>query len=201
MGRAQDSRTPGAALSPAMFASPPRAPFTPSCTGTDWSRPRPRPRAPARRCHQARSQRALVRRLKGECKRGNGEYCYPLTVTDHDSRYPLPCEARVTVESDAITADQQLASEAGKPSSLRQRRALREPQSAVKPLQLCRNIADQGEGQHHGKRCSDHDEKNHQCSAQVIPLQGRSRAYRWQRHDSPANCLDLGRRNKTRQDS
>ena len=40
---------------PAIFASPPRAPFTPSCTGTDWSKASPgRDHVPtARRCHQA----------------------------------------------------------------------------------------------------------------------------------------------------
>ena len=32
--------------------------------------------------------------FKGEFKLGNGEYCYPLTVTDHASRYLLLCEAR-----------------------------------------------------------------------------------------------------------
>ena len=31
--------------------------------------------------------------FKGEFKLGNGQYCYPLTVTDHASRYLLLCEA------------------------------------------------------------------------------------------------------------
>src|SRR5262249_5213143 len=31
--------------------------------------------------------------FKGEFKLGNGRYCYPLTVTDHASRYLLLCEA------------------------------------------------------------------------------------------------------------
>ena len=30
---------------------------------------------------------------KGEFKLGNQRYCYPLTVTDHASRYLLLCEA------------------------------------------------------------------------------------------------------------
>jgi transposase InsO family protein len=30
---------------------------------------------------------------KGEFKLGNHRYCYPLTVTDHASRYLLSCEA------------------------------------------------------------------------------------------------------------
>jgi transposase len=31
--------------------------------------------------------------FKGEFKLGNGRYCFPLTVTDHASRYLLLCEA------------------------------------------------------------------------------------------------------------
>ena len=31
--------------------------------------------------------------FKGEFKLGNGRYCYPLTVTDHASRFVLLCEA------------------------------------------------------------------------------------------------------------
>ncbi len=31
--------------------------------------------------------------FKGEFKLGNGRYCYPLTVTDHASRFLLICEA------------------------------------------------------------------------------------------------------------
>jgi hypothetical protein len=31
--------------------------------------------------------------FKGEFKLGNGRYCYPLTVSDHASRYLLLCEA------------------------------------------------------------------------------------------------------------
>jgi transposase InsO family protein len=31
--------------------------------------------------------------FKSEFKLGNGHYCYPLTVTDHASRFLLMCEA------------------------------------------------------------------------------------------------------------
>ena len=31
--------------------------------------------------------------FKGEFKLGSGRYCYPLTVTDHASRFLLLCEA------------------------------------------------------------------------------------------------------------
>jgi transposase InsO family protein len=58
--------------------------------------------------------------FKGEFKLGNGQYCYPLTVTDHASRYLLLCEALDSVREDgAITAFQQLFLERGLPSAIR----------------------------------------------------------------------------------
>src|SRR3954468_22460940 len=43
--------------------------------------------------------------FKGEFRLGNGRYCYPLTVTDHASRFLLLCEALdSTREEPAITA-------------------------------------------------------------------------------------------------
>jgi transposase InsO family protein len=58
--------------------------------------------------------------FKGEFKLGNGEYCYPLTVTDHASRYLLLCEALdSTREATAITAFQQLFLERGLPFAIR----------------------------------------------------------------------------------
>ena len=43
--------------------------------------------------------------FKGEFKLGNGRYCFPLTVTDHASRFLLLCEAlESTRENLAITA-------------------------------------------------------------------------------------------------
>ena len=58
--------------------------------------------------------------FKGEFKLGNGEYCYPLTVTDHASRYLLLCEALdSTRESTAITAFQQLFLKRGLPAAIR----------------------------------------------------------------------------------
>ena len=40
--------------------------------------------------------------FKGEFKLGNGRYCYPLTVTDHASRYLLLCEALESVREDCV---------------------------------------------------------------------------------------------------
>jgi len=58
--------------------------------------------------------------FKGEFKLGNGDYCYPLTVTDHASRYLLLCEALDSVREDtAITAFQQLFLERGLPGAIR----------------------------------------------------------------------------------
>jgi len=58
--------------------------------------------------------------FKGEFKLGNGQYCYPLTVTDHASRYLLLCEALDWVREDtAISAFQQLFLERGLPNAIR----------------------------------------------------------------------------------
>src|SRR6476469_7431215 len=47
--------------------------------------------------------------FKGEFKLGNGQYCYPLTITDHASRYLLMCEALESVREElACTAFQRL---------------------------------------------------------------------------------------------
>jgi len=58
--------------------------------------------------------------FKGEFKLGNGQYCYPLTVTDHASRFLLLCEAlESTREDPAITAFEQLFLERGLPQAIR----------------------------------------------------------------------------------
>ena len=57
---------------------------------------------------------------KGEFKLVNGEYCYPLTVTDHASRFLLMCEAlQSTRERPAVTAFEQLFLERGLPAAIR----------------------------------------------------------------------------------
>jgi transposase InsO family protein len=58
--------------------------------------------------------------FKGEFKLGNGRYCYPLTVTDHASRFLLLCEALESTREDlAITAFEQLFAERGLPAAIR----------------------------------------------------------------------------------
>jgi transposase InsO family protein len=58
--------------------------------------------------------------FKGEFKLGNARYCYPLTVTDHASRFLLLCEAmESTCEDLAITAFERLFRERGLPHAIR----------------------------------------------------------------------------------
>jgi transposase InsO family protein len=58
--------------------------------------------------------------FKGEFKLGNGRYCYPLTVSDHASRYLLLCEAfESTREVPVIEAFQHLFRERGLPVAIR----------------------------------------------------------------------------------
>ena len=58
--------------------------------------------------------------FKGEFRLGNGRYCYPLTVTDHASRYLLLCEAlEATREDLACTAFERLFKERGLPKAIR----------------------------------------------------------------------------------
>jgi len=58
--------------------------------------------------------------FKGEFKLGDGRYCYPLTVTDHASRFLLLCEAlESTREAPAIAAFERLFRERGLPGAIR----------------------------------------------------------------------------------
>lgn len=57
---------------------------------------------------------------KGEFKLGNHRYCYPLTVTDHASRFLLLCEAMESnQEQFAFTAFERLFKERGLPQAIR----------------------------------------------------------------------------------
>ena len=58
--------------------------------------------------------------FKGEFRLGNRQYCYPLTVTDHASRFILACEAlESTKEVGVIEAFHTLFSERGLPAAIR----------------------------------------------------------------------------------
>ena len=57
---------------------------------------------------------------KGEFLLGNRQYCYPLTVTDHASRFLLACEAlSSTREAYAFTVFERLFQERGLPANIR----------------------------------------------------------------------------------
>ena len=57
---------------------------------------------------------------QGEFQLGNNKYCYPLTVTDHASRYLLLCEAlESNREQFAFTAFERLFKECGLPQAIR----------------------------------------------------------------------------------
>ena len=58
--------------------------------------------------------------FKGEFKLGDRRYCYPLTVTDHASRFLLMCEALESTREDlAITAFERLFRDRGLPLAIR----------------------------------------------------------------------------------
>ncbi|MBV8524586.1 MAG: transposase [Acetobacteraceae bacterium] len=76
--------------------------------------------------------------FKGEFKLGNGRYCYPLTATDHASRFLLPCEAlESTCEQPAIAAFERLVRERGLPRAIRSDNDVpfASPQCFVQPLE------------------------------------------------------------------
>jgi transposase InsO family protein len=57
---------------------------------------------------------------KGEFLLGNRQYCYPLTVTDHASRFLLTCEALSSTREDyAFTVFERLFQERGLPVNIR----------------------------------------------------------------------------------
>jgi transposase InsO family protein len=57
---------------------------------------------------------------KGEFLLGNHQYCYPLTVTDHASRFLLTCEALSSTREDyAFTVFERLFKERGLPANIR----------------------------------------------------------------------------------
>jgi putative transposase len=57
---------------------------------------------------------------KGEFLLANRQYCYPLTVTDHASRFLLPCEALPSTREDyAFTGFERLFKERGLPANIR----------------------------------------------------------------------------------
>lgn len=112
----------GHGQAPAVFAFPPRARSTRCCAAMPGQIPR---EARKRAACTPLSEGAAPNDLwcvdyKGEFKLGNGRYCYPLTVTDHASRFLLLCEALESTREDlAITAFERLFRDRGLPLSIR----------------------------------------------------------------------------------
>jgi len=106
----------------AMCAFPPGARCTRCSTATDWSRA-PAGGVPiqeARRYRRAWPNDLWCTDYKGEFKLGNGRYCYPLTVSDHASRYLLMCDGHEpTKEVNALDAFHRLFDERGLPAAIR----------------------------------------------------------------------------------
>jgi transposase InsO family protein len=94
-----------------------------SRAGTVWSRfPAGRDVGPrARTCRRGTAPNdPWCADFKGEFKLGDGRYCYPLTVTDHASRFLLMCEALESTREDlAVTAFEQLFNDRGLPLAIR----------------------------------------------------------------------------------
>lgn len=54
--------------------------------------------------HSTRSNEIWCVDFKGQFRLGNQQYCYPLTITDHFSRYLLCCEALVSTKGEPTRA-------------------------------------------------------------------------------------------------
>ena len=76
--------------------------------------------------------------FKGEFRLGNQAYCYPLTVSDHASRYVLLCEALESTREDlAVTAFERLFRERGLPAGIRSDNGV--PLPVPTPCSTCRS--------------------------------------------------------------
>ncbi len=134
---------------PATSAFPPRAPSTPCSTATAWSSRRATGTAPSSAAGTPLSKGSAPNDLwcadfKGEFKLGNGRYCYPLTVTDHASRYLLLCEAaRIDPGRHGLSCFPAAVLRA-RPAArhpLRQRRSLRQSQRPLQSVQALGLVA------------------------------------------------------------
>ena len=62
----------------------------------------------------------MVHRLQRRVLAGNHPYCYPLTITDHASRFLLACEALPSTEEPyAFTVFERIFNEHGLPATIR----------------------------------------------------------------------------------
>ena len=120
--------------------------------------------------------------FKGEFRLGNGRYCYPLTVTDHASRFLLMCEAlESTREDPAITAFERLFRERGLPLAIRSDNGVpfASPNALVQPLQALGLVAP-----------ARHRHRAHQARPSAAERPPRAHAPHPQEGDNPAAGLE-----------
>ncbi len=136
---------------PRVFPSPPKVPFMRCLIATAWWSARGRARRRAQGTALSLGQRPnelWCADYKGEFLLGNRQYCYPLTVTDHASRFLLTCEAlSSTRENYAFTVFDRLFRERGLPAkhSQRQWRAFRFRARLVPAIQARSLVAAPGD--------------------------------------------------------
>src|SRR6185312_11857866 len=122
LGRPQDPGAPPSTTAQRSEGFRLAAPFTPSSIVMGWSHDPSDP--DAHRRHSAVRGRQPecpgCADYKGEFMLADRRYCYPLTVTDHASRYLLLCEAMESnAENTAFTAFERLFKERGLPQAIR----------------------------------------------------------------------------------
>src|ERR1700738_3961769 len=118
------SQNPGALAAPVLRYSHPGEKYHPRGAGSLRPGGAPRSGAPSRPRDAAllsqRPNELWCTDYKGEFLLGNHQYCYPLTVTDHASRFLLTCEAlSSTREEYAFTVFERLFKERGLPANIR----------------------------------------------------------------------------------
>jgi transposase InsO family protein len=119
---------------------------------------------------------------KGEFLLGNRQYCYPLTVTDHASRFLLTGEALSSTREDyAFPVFERLFQERGLPANIRSDNGLRFGSRLVQLEQTCGRVASPGYWHRaHQTRCSptkwssrahaSHlEERSHQAGSSQLP--------------------------------
>ena len=123
LGRSQDPRASAAAPAACESKSPPPAPSTPYSIVMAWwhAARRSRTRAEGTPLSEGLHPNDLWSTdYKGEFQLGDKRYCYPLTVTDHASRYLLLCEALESNREElAFRAFERLFQERGLPAAIR----------------------------------------------------------------------------------
>ena len=125
---------------------------------------------------------------KGEFMLGDQRYCYPLTVTDHASRYLLLCEAlESNAEKTAFTAFERLFKERGLPQAIRSDNGVpfASPNGLVQSLEVVGLVvAARHQHRTHPARSSATERPSR---AHASDLEERSHSPRWRQPTSTAS--------------